>query len=659
MKTTISYSLACLIVIIFSIEKTIADDGNTTIAKWKENKKGAFTLRFDDSMLSHRDHTIPNLIKRGLVATFYINPGTERYGYGINTWESLASRAGIELCPHSMNHTGAADFEEADYEIGEAFRTVWKLNPPDKSKMYPFSRGGGTTWPSGYREAVQNKYPVADYQDEGISYQGSDDRNELINFAKKAMNDNAWHTVLTHGTGPNLEWLGFEVSNFEALLDYLASVKDRLWIGNVGDIYKYIMERKSAKISVIENNSEVIRLNLTSDIDAELYDYPLTLITEVPSGWEYCHISQGKLQNIYPVKSGKVMYEALPNREEIILRSSLMDDTPPGKILVRDGTGEDIDISSFTTRISANWDIAEDEETGISRYWYKIGTTPGGSEVLDWIDNGCERTFTTSRTNFSLVRGKKYYVTVKAVNGVGLSSESTSDGFTVNLTPDYISFSENFDNGFLSQWGEKRTRLGSQKNIIYISDQAARNGNYGLQCHLQENERNRPYIAKHTITEFEDVFTRFYFKLSPDFTLPAESESLQLLELRDGTGDFVAGVYMGYLEHVGLHVYALSLDNSGYRTSLPGSRRDYPLSYVPLELDKWHRVDIRTVAHDGKGGAEFWFNGVRKGCITNRFTSGKAVRSIYIGAISISDENIAGELFFDDIAVSDSFLQMD
>ena len=657
MKKKISYSLLLLAGFFLLINEISASDGNTIIARWKDNKKGAYTLRFDDSMWSHHDHTVPNLIKRGLVGSFFINPGTERYGYGINTWESLASRAGIEICPHSMNHTGAADYEEADYEIGEVFRIVWELNPPDKSKLYPFSRGGGTTWPSGYREAVQNKYPIADYQDEAVRYSGEDDRNELIKFAKKAIEDNAWHTVLTHGTGPNLEWLGFEVSNFEALLDYLASVKNELWIGNAGDIYKYVTERNSSRVSLLENTGQEIRMALISAVDPILFDYPLTLITEVPSSWDYCHVTQGKLQGIYPVHSGKVMYEAVPNQGEIILQKSSMDVSPPGKVTVRDGTAQDINISLSTTEISANWDPSEDFESGISRYWYKIGNSPGGSEVLDWIDNGCERSFTTSRTCLSLIRGEKYFVTVKAINGVGLSSESISDGFTANLTPDYISFQEDFDNGYLSQWDEKRTKSGSQKNIIFISDQAAKNGSYGMQCHLQENENNTPYLAKYNVTGFEDVFTGFYFRLSPDFIYPEEGGSLQLLELRDADDEFVSGVYIGFTKGIGLHIYATSLDNTGYRTSLPGYRTGYPLGYVPFDLDKWHRIDVRTVSHNGKGGAEFWLNGTRKGCITNRFTGGKAVRNLYIGALRIPDGTISGEIFFDDITVSDSFLR--
>jgi hypothetical protein len=657
MKLKQSFFAIYLLGILLVNTRTQADTGHTTIAKWKDNKQGAYTLRFDDSMMSHKDHTIPNLVKRGLVASFYINPATNRYGYGIDAWESQASRIGIELCPHSMNHIGAGDYEEADYEIGESYKTVWKLNPPDKSKLYPFSRGGGTSWPEGYREVIQSKYPVAEYSGLAIRYGGADDRKELIDFAKKAMQDDAWHTVLTHGTGPNLEWLGFEVSNFEALLDYLASVKDKLWIGNAGDVYKYVMERESAKISSLQVDDQKIQFNLTSEIDPELYDHSLTLITEVSPDWNFCHIHQDKRESIRAVRDGRVMYEALPNRGMITLTASEMDKTPPAKIEIHDGLGEDIDVSPFTTQISANWDAAVDPESGISRYWYKVGITPGGSEVLDWIDNGLARSFSTSRTNLYLIRGEKYYITIKAVNGVGLSSESTSDGFVVNTIPGYISFKEDFDSGYLSQWTEKYTRESSDKNILYLTSQAAREGNLGLQCHLEDGQRGQPFIAKHQISENNEVFTRFYVKMSDDFQLSTENGSIQLLELRDEAGVLVAKVSIGMKEGIGYHVHASSYDNKGYNASLPGFTRDYPHSYIAVKTGEWIRIDLRTVAHEHKGGAELWVNGVRKGCITNRFTAGKDARNLYVGLLDINGEHISGDIFIDDIAISDSYLR--
>jgi len=635
-----------------------AGEGNTTVASWKDNKKGAFTLRFDDSMWSHHDHAIPNLAKRGLTGSFFLNPALERYGYGINTWESLASRAGIELCPHTMYHMGASDFDEAEYEIGESFRIVWGLNPPDKSKLCPFHRGGGTTWPSNFSEIVQKKYPVADYSKECISYNGQDNRTELINFAKKAMEDEKWHMLLSHGTGPNLEYLGFEVSNFEALLDYLFTVKDKLWIGNIGDIYKYIIERRTAKVGLVENNSEVIRLVLTSGIDPEYYDYPLTLITEVPAQWKYCHVNQGQIQGIYPVQSGKVMYNALPNRGEIVLKSSSMDQTPPVKFLVRDGTGEDINISSSTTEISANWDVGGDPESGISGYWYKIGTTPGGSEVLDWINNGHQQFFTTSRTNLALVRGKNYYVTVKSVNGAGLETESTSDGFSIEPAPDYISFNENFDNGRFSLWDQKKTKVGYGMSMLYISDKAAKNGKFGLLCHFQENTRlDNFFLSKNDVTDFKETFTRFWIRMNGGFQMNGSNSSLQILELRTVSGDPVAGVSIGYEEGKGFYIYGTSVNDSGNRASIPGSSRNYPLSLTRLNSDEWHRIELRTFSNEGKGFVEFWFDGKRRGCIKNQFTMDKNVSCLVIGAVTVSGESMVGDIYLDDISISDSLLE--
>ena len=653
MKKTIFFCLVCMIGIM--VNNADAAIGNTSVAKWKDNKSGAFSLELDDSMLSHADYAIPNFIKRGLVGTFWVNPALSRYGYGIETWESLVSRTGMELCAHSMNHIGASDFEEADYEVGESCRTIWSLNPPGKSKLLLFLSGGGTTWPSGYREKIAGKYPLIGSRGGGKRYGGPDNAEAMTAYAQKAIDDGIWHSAVTHGAGPHAEYLAYETSSYEGLLDYLASVKDQLWIGTSGDIHKYVQERESANVSVLESTNSVIRLDLTSDKDPGLYDYPLTLITEVPANWSYCHVSQGNLQSIHPVKSGVVQYEAIPGRGVITLKSSQMDLTPPSIPVVRDGTGTDIGYTLYTTQISANWDAASDAESGISRYWYRIGTTPGGAEVLDWIDNGLERSVTATRTNLSLIRGEKYYVTVKVVNGVGLSSEGISDGQTVNVTPNYIVFSEDFDTGYFSQWDELNTKGGYSTNEITVSDGAAHAGSYGIECHIRPERTNNIFLAKNNVTEFNDVFTRFYFKLSSDFTIPAENGNIQLMRLTDSDGDFVAGVYISST-NTAPYIYVLCSDNTGQRVMLPCS-----ISYTPgiisISLDTWHCVDVRTRANAGKGGTELWVDGVRKGCISNRFTDGKGVRNLYIGVPDISSRGISGYVYIDDITVSDSYLR--
>jgi len=68
--------------------------------------------------------------------------------------------------------------------------------------------------------------------------------------------------------------------------------------------------------------------------------------------------------------------------------------------------------------LSASWSVS-DPETAIDSYSYAIGTTPGGSEVVDWTSTTAT---SFSRTNLNLTAGQTYYVAVKARNAGGLWS---------------------------------------------------------------------------------------------------------------------------------------------------------------------------------------------------------------------------------------------
>ncbi len=111
------------------------------------------------------------------------------------------------------------------------------------------------------------------------------------------------------------------------------------------------------------------------------------------------------------------------------------DTTPPtGIATVNDGTGADISIVSSATQLSANWTAATDAESGIAKYWYAIGTTAGGSDVLGWTDNGANTSVT--KTGLSLVDGTTYYFAVKAQNGAGLvGAVTSSNGAIADTAP--------------------------------------------------------------------------------------------------------------------------------------------------------------------------------------------------------------------------------
>lgn len=95
--------------------------------------------------------------------------------------------------------------------------------------------------------------------------------------------------------------------------------------------------------------------------------------------------------------------------------------TPP--TVVRDGTTTtDIDITNSATTLSANWTAV----AGVTSYEYAIGTSPSGTQLVDWTDNGNINSFT--RNDLTLVPGTTYYVSVRSINDLGTSTVSSSDG---------------------------------------------------------------------------------------------------------------------------------------------------------------------------------------------------------------------------------------
>src|SRR3989339_1223254 len=331
----------------------------TTICKWKDNKSGAYSISHDDSMLTHSFHAIPNLVSRGLVGTFFVNAGGPAYASGIMVWESLCSRTGIDMENHTLTHTGAATLAIADFEVGECTRILRALRAPGQSNLMLFVQPGGTAWPSGYATSILPVYYCV-FDRGGVNEPG----NGLATCKQAALDaitNGDWRGISFHGVGPDAEYLYFDrtfvANDYIDLCDYLVTLSNQLWVGTNMDVHKYQQEYLSASVNTLEDTSSIIRLNLASTAafngDTTLYDYPLTLITDVPGSWSYCKITQGGRISIKQVSSSKVKYDVIPNNGEISLVSSAIDTTPPGTPVVRDGTGVDIAVTADLDRISA------------------------------------------------------------------------------------------------------------------------------------------------------------------------------------------------------------------------------------------------------------------------------------------------------------------
>lgn len=125
-----------------------------------------------------------------------------------------------------------------------------------------------------------------------------------------------------------------------------------------------------------------------------------------------------------------------------------VDTTAPAGGIVYDGSAPGIDAafgSTSVSELSANWSGVSADISGLSRYDYSVGTTPGGTDVRGWTNNGTSASVTAGGLN--LHTSQKYYVNVRAVDNAGnVQSAISSDGQMVlpslsfGLSSDAITF---------------------------------------------------------------------------------------------------------------------------------------------------------------------------------------------------------------------------
>jgi len=172
-----------------------------------------------------------------------------------------------------------------------------------------------------------------------------------------------------------------------------------------------VYDVNNLKIYHDRSNSELVTIGANSDILNQNQD-PLT-----PAG---------------RVKS--IIIDSAYNISSIAFEDINIDWTISNDLgYVYDGTSNDISVFTNNNSLSANWNTSFDPNSDISSYWYAIGTTNGGTDVLNWTYNWFDTTMTES--GLSLTAGTIYYVSVKAQNGAGLFSNVLSSNGAILQTP--------------------------------------------------------------------------------------------------------------------------------------------------------------------------------------------------------------------------------
>lgn len=300
-----------------------AAEGETQILKWKDGKKAAFMLAFDDSAPSQLKNVVPELEKRKIVGNFYLVTGNGLYGALKRRWEVAAQSPYVAVANHTFTHKGVNNAAELEPELAQCNEVLYALKPEGKKpRLFGFGRPGGVPWKVTPEEqaAALAKHQLCDrppFAGPPINYKSAE---ATIAAVDAAIAKGEMGHLDFHGVGE--DWLVTPVEWFTALLDKLESSRDQVWITDVVSWHQYVTERSTAEIQNVKAGPEEISLELSCKADPALYDLPLTLSTQVPADWKKSSVTQGASTSTISVRDGVARYDALPSGGTITLKKA-------------------------------------------------------------------------------------------------------------------------------------------------------------------------------------------------------------------------------------------------------------------------------------------------------------------------------------------------
>jgi len=233
---------------------------------WPEGQKAAVCMSYDDAILSHLDHAIPDLNRAGLHGTFYIQ-GTNLVPESIDGWRAAAA-SGHELGCHSLFHpcSGKSDWVAEEYRIENytlkrLFDELRILNhflftidgKPERTYAYPchVKEVGGINYVdtlsrSGLFLGARNGFSPEPVSPENLnlfdvpSMTVTDEVpfDEVTAYIEQAVESGTMAVFCFHGIGD--DYIVTSREYHQKIIDYLQVKEDQIWVATMAEIAAHL-----------------------------------------------------------------------------------------------------------------------------------------------------------------------------------------------------------------------------------------------------------------------------------------------------------------------------------------------------------------------------------------------------------------------------------
>ncbi|XP_076113981.1 uncharacterized protein LOC143082265 [Mytilus galloprovincialis] len=117
----------------------------------------------------------------------------------------------------------------------------------------------------------------------------------------------------------------------------------------------------------------------------------------------------------------------------------VIDNSPPTQGIVLDGVDVyDLEYQSLRRYLSARWYGFTDPQSGIEKFSWRAGTKPGQDDIVKSTHLPQTDLLVEPDLPQKLPLGQRIYITIKAYNKAGLTTEATSNGFYIDNSPPSI-----------------------------------------------------------------------------------------------------------------------------------------------------------------------------------------------------------------------------
>lgn len=326
------------------------------IAKWFDDKKAAVSVNFDDNLPGQFSTALPILNAKGIKATFFVITGNA----GLQ-WALLQSAVdvGHEVGSHSASHPNDLNFPallqpqkevEIEKELKNSYDAIMAnlTGQTSLSVSWPFGKGGGgndsivrrvakkyyfaarnttagTVNGDAYTHFQNSWYnaPGRDYylQSGGVLMTSSTTKANIGNCISEIIKLNGWFSPYYHAVNQTGGYNNVTTEVFQQHMDTIASQSTDLWITTFGNASKYHRERNEggATLTVVAEDASTWTLNLTDNLDNNIYNQPLTvLLKEPPFGVQ--SIRQNSKDIAFEKNGGILKFSVVPDGGSIVLK---------------------------------------------------------------------------------------------------------------------------------------------------------------------------------------------------------------------------------------------------------------------------------------------------------------------------------------------------